>query len=225
VKLTALALILAFASPAAAPLDSQVVIERYSAHLLQSEPPKVLVFSYSVVQAGPHDLAETHLIYRSGDLVRDETLVVDGVKARSTRIARYRNRYTLENLAPRLSQYSFLFEQYQRSGSSLAYVFRAVPLSPPGAFVIDGMTVDGRTFLPAVLRFHAGGASSRGTGTVSFVRAGKYWVPAAVSIEATVDGKPAREHFTFWGYRFPRSLPKSTFLSPKPLPAPVLPEY
>lgn len=223
-KIAAFVLLLAAAVPLQ-PLDSQIVIDRYATRLLHTESPKVLVFSYTVVQAGPRDIAETHEIYRSGDLVRDETLLVDGVKAKSIRIARYRNRYTLDDLAPRLSQYAFLFDGYHRSGASASYVYRAEELSPPGVFTVDGITIDAKSYLPRVVNFHIAQTGASGKGTVTFSRAGKYWVPAAVSIEASIAGKPARERITFSGYRFPRRLPRSTFQSPRPLPATKLPSF
>jgi hypothetical protein len=212
---------------AAAPMDSQVVLDRYSAKLLHEEGPKVLVFSYSVSQLGPRDIEQTHRIYRSGDLVRDETLMVDGVRQKSIRIARYRNRYTLDNLAPRLTQYAFLFERSARSGNSIEYTYRAVPLGAATAtgFIVDTMTIDGRTFLPSLIRFHAGANAIGGSGAIAFVKAGKYWVPSSASVEAKIGGKPARERITFSAYQFPASLPKSTFQAAKPLPKPVLPNF
>jgi hypothetical protein len=206
-------------------MDSQVVLERYAARLLHHEDPKVLIFSYAISQAGPHDIDQTHRIYRSGDLVRDETLTSDGVRAKAIRIARYRNRYTLEGLAPRLTEYAFLFERAVRSGKSLSYQYRAVPLAPGAAFVVNGITIDLKTFLPTLIRFHAASGGVAGSGSIAFARAGNYWVPMSVAIDATVRGKPAREHISFSSYQFPRSLPISTFQGPKPLPTPALPTF
>jgi hypothetical protein len=206
------------------PLDSQFVLQRYAAKLLRAEEPKVLIFTYTVSQAGPYDIEQTHRVYRSGELVRDETLMVDGVRSKATRIARYRNRYTLDNLAPRMTQYAFLFQRAVRSGSSLSYEYQAVPLSPQGAFAIDGMTIDGRSFLPSILRFHVAGVR-KASGTITFGRSGKYWVPVSAGVQARIGGKPAREHIAFTSYQFPASLPKSTFQAPKPLPTPQLPTF
>lgn len=207
----------------AAPLDSQAVLNRYSSRLLHEDGPKVLVFMYAVSQAGPRNIEQSHRIYRSGDLVRDETLMVDGVKQKAIRIARYRNRYTLDNFAPRLTQYAFLFQRSIRSGNTVEYVYRAVPLGALGSFVVDGMTIDTRTFLPSVIHFHAAGVAAKGSGAITFAKAGKYWVPTTATVEANINGKPAREHITFSAYSFPASLPKSTFQSPKPLPTPSVP--
>lgn len=212
---------------ARAPLDSQVVLERYAARLLTAEAPKAVVFSYNVSQAGPHNIEQTHRQYRSGELVRDETLIVDGqaLRPKVTRIARYRDHYTLDGLAPRLTEYAFLFMRSYRSGNSYEYVYRAESLGTPGNFVIDGITIDGRTFLPSLIQFHTTSGSIDGTGSVAFAKAGKYWMPTTATAEATIDGKPARERITFSAYQFPASLPKSTFQAPKPLPTPALPTF
>lgn len=225
------ALVLACFSNAVSPaasraLDSQTVLDRYAARLLREEGPKVLIFSYSVSQAGPRNIEQSHRVYRSGDLVRDETLMVDGIRQKSSiRIARYRNRYTLDNLAPRMTQYAFLFVRPFLTANTVQYMYRAVPLSAAGGFVVDTITLDGRTFLPVLIRFHAVSAALKGSGSVAFVQAGKYWVPASASVEAYIKGKPARERITFSNYQFPVSLPTSTFQSPRPLPTPVVPSY
>lgn len=205
------------------PLDSQVVIQRYAKRLLTSTSPKVLVFSYTVSQAGPQDIEQTHEIYRSGDLVRDVTVMDNGQKVRRVAISRYRNRYALDNLAPRLTQYTFLLDGIRRGAGALQYEYRAIPNAPPGAFTIDGMVVDGKSFLPVELRFHSASGGASGKGVVTFARSGKYWVPTAASVEARVHGKAARERIVFTGYRFPLSLPKSTFQAPKPRPSATAP--
>ncbi|HKU66663.1 MAG TPA: hypothetical protein VJP85_02705 [Candidatus Baltobacteraceae bacterium] len=219
--------LIAAAALSSAPLDSQAVLERYASRLLSTELPKTLVFTYSVSQAGPQTLEQTHRVYRSGDLVRDETLQIDGqtLKTKVTRIARYRDRYTLETLAPRMTEYAFLFLRSVRSGSAYSYEYKAVPIGATGAFAVDGITIDGRTFLPSEIRFRTHSGTIRGAGAISFGRSGKYWVPSTVTVQAAIAGKSARERITFTSYQFPRSLPKSTFQSPRPLPTPVLPAF
>ncbi|MFN2448288.1 MAG: hypothetical protein ABR508_00650 [Candidatus Baltobacteraceae bacterium] len=224
-KAAMLAIALLAAAAPAAPMDSQEVIALYAKTLLEAPVPRVLVFTYTVSQAGPHDIEQTHRIYRSGDEVRDETMLVDGVKQKTIRISRYRNRYTLEDLAPRLTQYTFLFDGVQRSGSTFEYAYHAVPNTPGGTFVIDSMVLNGRSYLPALLRFHSYSGAIRGTGTITFVHAGKYWVPSGASVDARVNGKPAREQIAFNGYRFPARLPQSTFQARKPLPPATLPAF
>ena len=219
--------LIAAAALSRVPLDSQMVLERYASRLLTTEAPKTMVFTYSVSQAGPQTIEQTHRIYRSGDLVRDETLQVDGqsLKIKITRIARYRNRYALDTLAPRMTEYAFLFMRSTKSGAAYAYQYKAVPLGATGSFQVTGMTIDGKTFLPSEIRFKTSARNISGTGSVAFGRSGKYWVPTSVSIHAKIAGKPASERITFTAYQFPRSLPKSTFHSPRPLPTPVVPEF
>lgn len=219
--------LIAAAAIASAPLDSQAVLQRYATRLLAAEVPKTLVFSYSVSQAGPQSIEQTHRMYRSGDLVRDETLAVEGqtLKVKITRIARYRNRYTIETLAPRVTEYAFLFLRAKRNGTTYAYEYKAVPLGATGPFTVLGMTIDGRTFLPSEIRFKSSAGSIKGTGSVTFASSGKYWVPTLAAVQATIAGKPARERITFSSYQFPRRLPKSTFQAPRPLPTPVLPAF
>lgn len=218
---------LALAATLASPkvLDSQLVLRRYETRLTAVKDPQTLIFTYAVSQAGPQDIDQTHRVYRSGNLVRDETLVVDGVKQKTTRIARYRNRYTLRNLAPRSSRYVFLFVRTIPSAGRYDYLYRVIPLGGPAAFTVRTMTIDGTTFLPREIRFHSIGTGARGDGTLAFTAAGKYWVPQSIAVAGTVNGRTARERITFSGYQFPRVLPKSTFQSPRSLPAAVLPTF
>lgn len=222
-----LAALIAAIAFAHAPLDSQLVLERYAARLLHLETPKTLVFTYSVSQAGPQAIEQTHRIYRSGELVRDETLQEDGqaLKIKRTRIARYRNRYTLERMAPRMTAYAFLFLRALRKPGGYAYLYKAVPLGAAGAFQVLSMTIDGRTFLPSEIRFKAVSSSMSGSGAVAFAKAGRYWVPTLATVQARIAGKPARERISFSSYQFPRRLPKSTFQAPRPLPTAALPQF
>lgn len=206
-------------------LDSQLVLKRYEARLSATKDPRTLIFQYAVSQAGPQDIDQTHRVYRSGSLVRDETLVVDGVKQKTTRIARYRNRYTLHNLAPRSARYVFLFVRPVASSGRYDYLYRAVPLGAPAPFTVRTLTIDGKTFLPREIRFHSVGPGARGDGTLAFMPAGKYWVPLSIAVQGTVNGRAARERIMFSGYEFPRALPQSTFQSPRALPAAVLPTF
>jgi len=132
-----------FAASLAPPklLDSQRVLQRYEARLAATKDPQTLVFLYYVSQAGPQDIDQMHRVYRSGNLVRDETLVVDGVKQKTTRIARYRNRYTLHDLAPSTARYVFLFVRPIVSNGRYDYVYRAVPLGAPTAFTANSAGV------------------------------------------------------------------------------------
>lgn len=209
-----------------APLDSQVVLERYASALANVVEPKATIFTYSVSQAGPTDIEQRHRIYRSGIDVRDETLDVNGVPLRHkiVRIGQRPDVYSVRALAPHADNYELLFLDAIRDGAHLDYVYEAVPLSRTTAgFTVDRLTVDGRTFLPRAIDFHSGGLSASGTGRIEFGAFGPYWMPIAASVSAIVDGSPARERIVFADYRFPGALPRSTFLGPKTLSLPPLP--
>lgn len=214
---------------APAPLDSQVVLTRFAMRLNAASPPRNSIFTYTISQAGPVAIEQVHRIYRSGVHVRDETLAVDGQGLRAanrvTRIGKYRDRYTLEALAPRPAEYTFLFEEARRVAGRLEYVYQAIPLIRGAPFIVEGMTIDGSTFLPSVLRFRIAARGASGSGDIRFAKFGRYWMPTVVTITAVVNKKRSRERIAFSGYRFPASLPKATFRSPKALPAAVLPTF
>jgi len=225
--LTALAFACACAAALPAQMDSQVVLNRYASKLLSLEDPKSLIFTYTVTQAGPQNIYQSHRIYRSGDMVRDETLSAGGLALhpKLTRIARYRDRYTIKNVAPRLTEYMLLFLHSRRAGKRIEYAYRAIPLGAVGAFIIEGVTIDLHTYLPSEIRFCSGNGAVRGSGVLSYAQSGKYWVPVAAAIQARVAGKLATERIGFSGYRFPRALPRSTFQAPRPLPTASLPPF
>ncbi|MDQ6822901.1 MAG: hypothetical protein M3Z07_00170 [Candidatus Eremiobacteraeota bacterium] len=211
------------------PLDSQLVLTRFAMHLNAASPPKNSIFTYTISQAGPVAIEQMHRIYRSGIQVRDETLAVDGqglhAANRVIRIGKYRDRYTIESLAPRPAEYTFLFEEGRRVAGHVDYLYQAIPLIKGAPFIVEGMTIDGNTFLPSLLRFRISARGARGSGDIRFAKFGRYWMPTVVTITAIVNKKPSRERIVFSGYRFPASLPKATFRSPKPLPVPVLPNF
>lgn len=218
-------LVLAALLAQAKPLDPQIVLDRYTAHLASTHDPKNVIFTYSVTQVGPSNINQTHHIYRSGTLVRDETLAIEGraPAVKITRISRYRNRYSIGNLAPRTSEYAFFFLRRVRSGDHYAYVYRTVPLGPALAYEVNRILIDSKRFLPSEIDFRTASGGVVGNGTIDFSGAGKYWIPTTVNIRAKVGKKSARERIAFSGYDFPRTLPKSTFQAPKPLPSPAIP--
>jgi hypothetical protein len=68
------------------------------------------------------------------------------------------------------------------------------------------------------VHFHSAGLDVQGNGEIEFGPFGKYWMPIVAAAEARVKGKPASERITWSDYRFPESLPPSTFQPPEPLP-------
>lgn len=228
--LRALAFAAAAAIPAAAAsapqLDSQLVLVRYHQALVAMPTPPAVIFTYSVSQAGSQPLEQTHRIYRRGDLVRDETLSNEGqpLKRKPVRIARYPDRYALARLAPRPSDYAFVFQKFVRAGGGHAeYVYTAVPTTRGPAYVVDGISIDAASYLPTSIRFSISNGVRQAKGELRYGRSGAYWVALSAQVDAKTTGKPARERIAFSGYRFPLALPASTFRSPKPLPTPVLP--
>jgi hypothetical protein len=203
-----------------ASLDSQYVLQRYALALSTLAAPKVVIYSYTVSQVGPSNIEQRHQIYRDGMDVRDETLSVDGIPL-SKKIVRFSHReerYTVERFAPRTGDYELLFLGTARDGRHLDYVYEATPLSRSSGAWIDRLTIDGANFLPRTVHFHSEGLDVTGSGNIVFGAFGKYWMPLMVDAQARVKGKPARETIIWTDYRFPASLPPSTFRAPEPLP-------
>ncbi|MGH7737159.1 MAG: hypothetical protein ACREMP_04745 [Candidatus Tyrphobacter sp.] len=213
-RVLALVLAVAWLGAFPAPLDSQVVLERYGIALAGLLAPKAVVFVYSVSQAGPENIEQRHRIYRSGIDVRDETLAVNGLalKRKRVRIGHRPDPYGVLALAPRPDAYEMLFVKSIADGSHLDYVYQTQPLVHGGGFVVDRVTIDGESFLPRVVEFHTSGALASGSGSVKFGSAGGYWVPLVASASAAIGGSVARERIVFSDYEFPSSLPRSTFL-------------
>ncbi|HTX58672.1 MAG TPA: hypothetical protein VMH02_03270 [Verrucomicrobiae bacterium] len=206
-------------------LDSQYVLQRYALQMAEMPVPKVVVFEYTVSQAGLGNFEQRHVLYRSGLDVRDETIAVDGTTLREKRVRfeQRPDRYAIDRIAPRVDAYQLLFLHAVRDGSHYDYVYEATPLVKQGGTWVDRVTIDGTTFLPRTVQFQTAGGTAHGSGTIAYAPAGKYWMPVAASVEAIVDGKPARERITWSDYRFPPSLPPSTFTPPHPLPLATLP--
>lgn len=226
-RLLALAAMLCCGAASPAPLvelDSQLVLTRYAAAIANCAPVKTVVFTYSVSQAGAHNIEQTHRIFRSGTRQRDETIAVEGdpVKMKMIRIVNKTDRYAIANVAPRTGAYGFLFLGTHRDGRHLDYVYATEPLAQP-AFHVTELTVDGATYLPALIRFTMTAGSLRAKGALAYQKIGTHCVPLEATVSATLNGKPTRERIVWSAYSFPASLPPSTFYQPKPLAVPTLP--
>jgi hypothetical protein len=206
-------------------VDSQYVLQRYARALDLATTPKVVIYSYTISQVGPSNIEQRHRIYRSGLDVRDETLSVDGIplSRKIVRFSRREDRYTVERFAPRTSAYELLFLGTAKDGRHLDYLYEATPLSRSSGAWIDRLTIDGANFLPRAVHFHSSGLDVDGSGEIEFGSFGKYWMPVMATAQARVRGKPARERISWSDYRFPQSLPPSTFEPPEPLPRPTPP--
>ncbi|MBV8345211.1 MAG: hypothetical protein JO190_09505 [Candidatus Eremiobacteraeota bacterium] len=205
---------------APAQLDSQYVLRHYVLAVQDVAVPKTVVYSYTVSQVGPSNIEQRHRVYRSGSAVRDEIVWVDGMTLRRkiVRFSHREDRYAVGRFAPRPDAYQMLFLGVTRDGRHLDYVYDVTPLTRPSGAWIDRLTIDGENFLPRAVHFHTSGIGASGTGNIEFAPFGKYWMPVAAVAQAHVKGKPARELITWSDYRFPSSLPPSTFQPPEPLP-------
>lgn len=219
---TALATV-ANASPPNPPvqLDSELVLQRYALAIEAVVPPKNVVFTYAVSQLGPSNIEQRHRIYRSGTDVRDETLAVDGVALtrKIVRISRREDRYAIARLAPRTGAYQMLFLHPVQDGDHLDYVYETTPVVRQSGPVVDTVTIDGLRFLPRAIDFRTIAGDVSGSGEVRYASFAPYWMPVSATVDARVGGKPARERITWGEYRFPESLPPSTFSAPRPLPS------
>ena len=202
--------------PAVAP---GTILARYAEALAANRTPAVLSFEYTVDQTGARDIQETHRVFRSGSSLRDELLRVQGKRLDppTTHVFLNRsNRYTLEALAPHAGNYSFRYLTSVPDGRHADEVFATTPLVP-GSFNVTQVTIDGITALPVAIRFSTG--SYDGSGSVTFARVQTHWMPTLATARATYAKVVAEERIAFGNYRFPASLPESTFLTPRPLPS------
>jgi hypothetical protein len=207
-------------APLGSPLDSQYVLQRYALAIDAVPVPKNVVFTYTVSQVGPSNIEQRHSIFRSGPEVRDETLAVDGIALarKIVRFSRRDDRYAVARLAPRSGAYQILFLRSTKAGQRFDYSYEVTPLLRQSGASVDRMTIDGTRFLPRVVHFLTNGPDANGTGEVVYAPFGQYWLPVLATVDASVNGKPARERITWGDYRFPEALPPSTFQPPKPLP-------
>jgi hypothetical protein len=219
----ALALLLAAATPAE--LDSQYVLQRYAVAIESVPVPKAVIFTYTVSQAGPGNIDQRHVIYRNGSQVRDETLAVDGVALvhKVVTFARREDRYDVARIAPRAASYELLFLRSIKDGHHIDYEYDAAPLLHGADAAVDRVTIDGIKYLPKDVRFKTAAENAQGAAHVQYAQFGKYWMPVLAEVTAVVKGKPARERIVWSDYRFPDSLPPSTFEPPRPLPRSTLP--
>lgn len=202
-------------------LDAATVLSNYAAALDESVQPPAVVFSYTVSQAGPRNLEQTHTIYRAGTRQRDETTAVDGdpVKPHAIRIFARADRYAVTRIAPRPGTYAFTYKGTRRDGKHLVYVF-ATSSQRVSAFTVTSVAIDGLTYLPSAISYRASFSGGRASGVIAYAKVVKYWLPLSATASATINGHAATERITWSGYRFPLSLPASTFEQPKALPSP-----
>jgi hypothetical protein len=203
------------AAPAAAPefpeVAPAVVLARYEAALKKVTEPRVLTFDYKIEQTGLRNTLQTHRVFRNGNDERDETLTVDGKRLSPPKVRIFRgrrNRYTVTSLAPRAANYTFAYVGPRKDGHHLDYVFRLTP-NAARPFAVTDIAIDGVRFLPLSIGFATG--MNEGAGTITFGLNARWWVPYVATARATVTAASATEKLTFYTYRFPLTLPDSTF--------------
>jgi hypothetical protein len=194
-------------------LPPTLVLAAYQQELTAASPPPALIFEYTVEQAGPHYIEQTHRIYRQGTSERDELLDVDGraLPVPAVQIlTRRTDRYDIASVAPREPQYEFSFVRLVQVGDRFDYVFRT--LNPVGnAFSVVDLTINGESLLPSVIDFRSTDAAGRAFGRLVYDRINDNWLIREASVNAHVDGAPVRERITWMNYQFPQALPASTF--------------
>lgn len=220
----AIAAAAAVAAPAAAPATPSpspaAVVAQYAAALTALKEPRVFTVEYTIEQTGTRALEQTHRIYRDGANERDETISVNGTRPTSplVRIFRRPYRYTVAALAPKPAAYDFAYAGPHKNGKHVDYVFDLTPKQPARGYVVTRVVIDGVTFLPASISFAT--AQHAGRGQVTFVKSDRWWVARTAGAQANVPGGVAHEQLAFLHWRFPASLPGSTFAMPRPLTTP-----
>jgi hypothetical protein len=198
-------------------LPPEVVVAKYAAALRALKEPRVFAFEYTIQQTGPRTLEQTHRVFRSGNDERDETLAVNGNRTHTPVVRIFHGRpyrYAVTALAPKPAAYAFVYAGPHKDGKHADYVFDLVPKAKPPAVTFTQVTIDGVTFLPQAVAF-SGPHAARGT--VTFVKADRYWVARTASAQADLPGGAAHEILGFVHWRFPNALPRSTFAMPRPL--------
>ena len=212
---------IALLAATAVALAPGTVLAQYEAALLLLDEPRVFTVEYTLEQTGTRTLDQTHRIFRNGGDERDETLAVNGARSKTPVVRIFRGRryrYTVAALAPKPTAYGFAYIGPRKDGKHIDYVFALTPKGKPAAVTFTEVTVDGLTFLPRSVSFVTN--AHDGLGSVSFAKAGRYWVARSAVAQATVPGGIARERLRFARWRFPTSLPRSTFALPRPLATP-----
>jgi hypothetical protein len=204
----------------------RAVLDRYEEALRALKVPPLVSFTYSLEQAGARNTEQQHRVYRSGSLERDETLGVDGQRAARPLVRIYRgrpDRYEVDLVAPTRERYEFRLAATRRDGRHVDYVYRTTAKTSR-AFSVTGVVIDGVRFLPKWIAFRAQSERANGQGAIEYALVGRYWLPVSALAQGTTAGIASRERIVFSLYRFPLSLPDSTFATQhEPEAAPALP--
>ena len=210
------------AALAVAAPSPDAIIARYTAALAAFHSPRVLTFEYTLDQSGAKSAVQYHRVFRVGNDERDELLALDGKKLSPPTVRVFhgrRNRYTVEALAPTTVAYTFRYVGARKSARHQDFVFATVPKGAATAFRVSQLVVDGVTYLPGSIAFAT--TAHAGHGSIAFGGSRKNWVVTAAEAHAMYANLPSSERLSFTRYRFPVTLPSSTFAVPRPLPSVV----
>jgi hypothetical protein len=201
------------AAPAAtpAPIEPAAIVTRYAAALAALREPSTFTVEYTLEHTGKSSLEQTHRIFRHGDNERDEILVVNGTRTTTPTVRIFRAhayRYAVARLAPKPSAYTFVYLGPRQNGRHIDYVF-GLQAKGPSDFALTQVTIDGISYLPSALLFRS--FAGDGRGSITFGKNGPWWVVTGATASAHVNGGIAHERLTFANWRFPASLPSSTF--------------
>jgi hypothetical protein len=210
----------ALGAPSIAPPPSPAaVVQRYERALAAVKEPRTFTVEFTLEQTGTRSVDQTHRIFRAGSDERDEIIAVNGTRAPNAAVRIFRGRpyrYAATKLAPRPAQYDFAYVGPHKNGHHVDYVFRLTPKTSkaPNAFRFTEVAIDGVTYLPGSVAFVSGPNVG---GSVTFGKSEKYWVATAAAASASGRAGIAHERLTFTNWRFPKTLPRSTFAA-RPLP-------
>lgn len=215
-------MIAALAAAALTLLPPDAVLTKYQAAVAALREPHVFTVEYTLEQMGVRSLQQSHRIFRSGNDERDEIVAVNGTRLTSPAVRIFRGRryrYAAAELAPKPGAYGFTYTGSRKDGRHVDYVFHLVSRAGKPAFAFTDVTIDGVTFLPTAVAFAT--SAHDGRGTVTFAKQEKYWVATGATASARAASGIAQERLTFSGWRFPASLPRSTFTARRPAPAAI----
>ena len=195
------------------------------AHALDAlKMPPAYIFEYTFAHHGSHPQETEHRIFRQGTHERDEVIAFNGEKLERTMIrvfSGHHDPYDVTALAPRTDVYAFTFEGEGKQGRNLVYVFNVYARGAP-KYEVTRMVIDGRSYLPLQLDYRATTGTVVGTGTVTYAKTDRYWMPQSATARADVRGDLQTERIDWSKYQFYPSLPPSTFVEPRaPLTTPA----
>ncbi|HEY1728428.1 MAG TPA: hypothetical protein VGG22_08665 [Candidatus Baltobacteraceae bacterium] len=198
-------------------LAPEQVLANYTQALDALKPPAAYIFEYTFAHHGSHPQETEHRIFRQGTHERDEIVAFNSEKLPHPMIrvfAGHHDPYDVAALAPRTDVNAFTFEGEGKQGRNLVYVFNVYARGTP-KYEVTRMVIDGKSFLPLQLDYRTTTGNVVGTGTVTFARTDRYWMPQSVTARADVRGDLQTERIDWSRYQFYPNLPPSTFVMPR----------